>query len=83
MVCLLLAFFGAIGYFKTDEGAFIALFCNLLKGLCGYGFYIAPPMLLASAVILAVSPGEAGSPAGDKRFAFTGFGRGGVSSVSV
>ena len=58
MVCLLLAFFGAIGYFKTDEGAFIALFCNLLKGLCGYGFYIAPPMLLASAVILAFHRGK-------------------------
>lgn len=58
VVCLLLAFFGAIGYFKTDEGAFIALFCNLLKGLCGYGFYIAPPMLLASAVILAFHRGK-------------------------
>ena len=47
-VFLLLALFGAIGYFKTDEGAVIALFCNLLKGLCGYGFYIAPPLLLAA-----------------------------------
>ena len=51
-VCLLLALFGAIGYFKTEEGAVIALFCDLLKGLCGYGFYLAPPMLLAAAVIL-------------------------------
>ena len=58
VVCLLLAFFGAIGYFKTDEGAFIALFCDLLKGLCGYGFYIAPPMLLAAAVILAFHRGR-------------------------
>ena len=32
-VCLLLALFGAIGYFKTGEGAVIALFCDLLKGL--------------------------------------------------
>ena len=51
-ICLLLALFGAIGYFKTEDGAFIALFCNLLKGLCGYGFYLAPPMLLFCAVIL-------------------------------
>ena len=58
VVCLLLAFFGAIGYFKTDEGAFIALFCDLLKGLCGYGFYIAPPALLAGAVILAFHRGK-------------------------
>ena len=57
-VCLLLALFGAIGYFKTEDGAFIALFCNLLKGLCGYGFYIAPPMLLFSAVILLFHRGK-------------------------
>ena len=57
-VCLLLALFGAIGYFKTEEGAVIALFCDLLKGLCGYGFYLAPPMLLAAAVILILHRGR-------------------------
>ncbi|MBD5118932.1 MAG: DNA translocase FtsK [Clostridiales bacterium] len=57
-VCLLLALFGAIGYFKTDEGAVIALFCDLLKGLCGYGFYLAPPMLLAAAGILIFHRGR-------------------------
>ena len=58
LVCLLLAFFGAIGYFKTEDGAFIALFCDLLKGLCGYGFYIAPPILLFSAVVLLFHRGR-------------------------
>ena len=58
VVCLLLALFGAIGYFKTAEGAVIALFCNLLKGLCGYGFYFAPPLLLATAVILIFHRGR-------------------------
>ena len=58
VVCLLMALFGAIGYFKTDEGAVIALFCDLLKGLCGYGFYIAPPMLLAAAGILIFHRGR-------------------------
>jgi len=57
-VCLLLALFGAIGYFKTDEGAVIALFCDLLKGLVGYGFYIAPPMLLAAAGVLLLHRGR-------------------------
>ncbi len=57
-VCLLMALFGAIGYFKTEEGAVIALFCDLLKGLCGYGFYIAPPMLLAAALILIFHRGR-------------------------
>ena len=58
LICLLLALFGAIGYFKTGDGAFIALFCNLLKGLCGYGFYLAPPMLLFSAFILLFHRGR-------------------------
>ena len=57
-VCFLLALFGAIGYFKTDEGAVIALFCDLLKGLCGYGFYLAPPMLLLAAFILVFHRGH-------------------------
>ena len=57
-VCLLLALFGAIGYFKTGEGAVIALFCDLLKGLCGYGFYVAPPLLLAAAAILIFHRGR-------------------------
>ena len=57
-VCLLLALFGAIGYFKTDEGAVIALFCDLLKGLVGYGFYIAPLMLLAAAGVLLFHRGR-------------------------
>ena len=57
-VCLLLALFGAIGYFKTGEGAVIALFCDLLKGLCGYGFYLAPPMLLLAAGILIFHRGR-------------------------
>ena len=58
VVCLLLALFGAIGNFKTGEGAVIALFCDLLKGLCGYGFYIAPPLLLLAAWILILHRGR-------------------------
>ena len=58
VLCLLLALFGSIGYFKTEEGAFIALFCDLLKGLCGYGFYLAPPMLLGAAAILLLHRGR-------------------------
>ena len=58
VVCLLLALFGAIGYFDTGEGAVIALFCDLLKGLVGYGFYLAPPLLLAAAGILIFHRGR-------------------------
>ena len=53
-----MALFGAIGYFKTEDGAVIALFCDLLKGLCGYGFYVAPPLFLAAAGILIFHRGR-------------------------
>ena len=56
-VCLLLALFGAIGYFMS-EGVVITWFCGLLKGLFGYGFYLAPPMLLAAAGILIFHRGR-------------------------
>ena len=58
VVCLLLAFFGFIGYVPMEEGAFIALFRDLLKGICGYGFYLAPPALLVAAWILAFHRGR-------------------------
>ena len=58
VVCLLMALFGAIGYFKTEEGAVIALFCDLLKGLVGYGFYVTPPLLLGAAGILLLHRGR-------------------------
>ena len=57
VVCLLLAFFSAFGYFGV-EAAFIDLFCSLLRGLCGYGYYLAPPVLLLSAYILTFHRGR-------------------------
>ena len=51
VVCLLLAFFGFIGYFTLEKGAFITLFRSLWKGICGYGFYVAPPALLVLSLI--------------------------------
>ena len=57
LVCLLLAIFAAFGYFKIDA-VFITFFCNLLKGLFGYGFWFAPPMLLVSSGILMFHRGR-------------------------
>ena len=56
-VCLLLAFFAAIGYFRLD-GVVINWFCILLKGLFGYGFWLATPALLLAAWILAFHRGR-------------------------
>ena len=58
VVCLLLAFFGAIGYVPAADGAFIVLFRSLIKGICGYGFYVAPPVLLVATWILAFHRGR-------------------------
>ena len=57
VVCLLLAFFAAFGYFNVDA-LFINFFCNGLKGLFGYGFWLVPPALLAAAVILLFHRGR-------------------------
>ena len=56
-ICLLLAFFSAIGYFNMD-GIFINLFRNVLCGLMGYGFWFMPPMLLVCAYILGFHRGR-------------------------
>lgn len=51
VVFLCLAAFMVISYFNTD-GAFIAFFANLLKGLIGWGFWLAAPAFLLIALIL-------------------------------
>lgn len=56
-VCFFLGLFSFIGYFNVDA-LFITYFCKFIKGLIGYGYYIFPPALLASAVILAFHRGK-------------------------
>lgn len=57
VACLLLAVFSALGYFHM-EAIFISWFCDLLKGLLGYGFLLAPPALLLGAFILGFHRGR-------------------------
>lgn len=57
VVCLLLAFFAAFGYFDI-HALFIDFFVGLLKGLFGYGFWLMPPALLAASYILAFHRGR-------------------------
>ncbi len=56
-VCVFLAVFAALGYFGLD-GLFINLLSNCLKGLVGYGWFLAPPALLVGAYILAFHRGR-------------------------
>ena len=57
VVCLLLAFFSAFGYFDA-HALFIDFFVGLLKGLFGFGFWLAPPALLMAAIILGFHRGR-------------------------
>ncbi|MEY8403754.1 DNA translocase FtsK [Oscillospiraceae bacterium 44-34] len=57
VVCFLLAIFSSFGYFNM-EAIFIDLFCGLIKGLMGYGFWLTPPALLMAAYILMFHRGR-------------------------
>ena len=57
LICLLLGFFAAFGYFNV-EALFIDFFCNGLKGLFGYGFWLVPPALVWAAYILLFHKGR-------------------------
>ena len=56
-VFLFLAVFTAVGMFNTD-GAFIAYFTGLVRGLLGWGYYLAAPAFLLSAYILGFHKGR-------------------------
>ena len=57
VVCLLLAIFSAFGYFHV-QAIFIDVFCGLVKGLIGYGYWLLPPMLLVASGILLFHRGR-------------------------
>ena len=57
VVCLLLAIFSALGYFHA-QGLFIDVFCDGVKGIIGYGYWILPPALLFSSFILFLHRGR-------------------------
>ena len=57
VVCLFLAVFAALGYFKVDA-IFINWLCDWTKGLIGYGYWLLPPALLCAAWILGFHRGR-------------------------
>ena len=56
LVLFALGIFSALGYFggSGTGGKVIGLLRSLMKGLCGWGFYILPPLLIIGAVQLVV-----------------------------
>ncbi|MCI9242277.1 MAG: DNA translocase FtsK [Lawsonibacter sp.] len=57
VACLLLAIFSLFGCFDI-KAIFISFFCDLLKGMMGYGFWLVPPALLLGAFILGLHRGR-------------------------
>ena len=57
VVLLVLALFTAVSYFKVSA-IFIDAFANLLKGLFGYGYWLAAPAMLLAGVILLFHHGR-------------------------
>jgi len=55
-VCLILAVVFACGYF--DDAPAVAWFCNLFKGVFGYGYWLSVPTMLLCAYILAFHRGR-------------------------
>ena len=56
LVCFVLALWLGFGYF--DNSPAVVVVCGLVKGLVGYGFWLAPPALLFCAYILAFHRGR-------------------------
>ena len=57
LLCLLLMLCVAVSYFQTDA-IFLKGFARLLKGLIGYGYYLAAPALLWAGIILLAHKGR-------------------------
>ncbi|MDO4749445.1 MAG: DNA translocase FtsK [Eubacteriales bacterium] len=57
VVCLFLGMFSFLGYFNL-EAWFIDFFCNTIKGVIGWGYFVFPPSLLLGAWILGFHRGR-------------------------
>ena len=57
VVYLFLAIFIGISYFK-NEGAFVLFFSNLIKGLCGWGYWLTAPVFLVISFVLFFHKGR-------------------------
>ena len=54
VICMILAICSVISYFNT-EGSFVDFFSTWLRGLLGWGFYLAAPAFAVSAILLFTS----------------------------
>ena len=53
IVFFLLGIYAALGYFDWGkDGTFVRALCNLFRGFFGWGYFIAPPLLIIAGVLL-------------------------------
>ncbi len=57
VVCFCLAFFALLGYFQI-HALFIDMFCGLIKGIIGWGFFALVPALILAGFILVTHGGR-------------------------
>ncbi len=57
VLMFLLGIFAAIGYFNSD-GVIIKVLCDGFKGLLGWGYYLAPPLIIIASVMIFISRGR-------------------------
>ena len=57
VIFLFLSIFVCISYFK-NEGAFVLFFSNLIKGLCGWGYWLTAPAFLVISFALFFHKGR-------------------------
>ena len=53
IVFFLLGIYAALGYFDWGkDGSFVRALCNLFRGFFGWGYFVAPPLLIIAGVLL-------------------------------
>ena len=53
IVFFLLGIYASLGYFDWGkDGSFVRALCNLFRGFFGWGYFVAPPLLVIAAVLL-------------------------------
>ena len=53
IVFFLLGIYAALGYFDWGkDGSFVRALCNLFRGFFGWGYFVAPPLLIIAGILL-------------------------------
>ena len=55
IILFVLGIYAALGYFDWGtSGSFVRALCNLFRGFFGWGYFVAPPLLVIAAILLMI-----------------------------